>query len=79
MRTLHVRRLILWPRFQQYVQEELGAHPPEVWDHVLGVLVRPCSTAAFCDPGSSDVVKHAATNLSPSAVAGVSHSHKACV
>lgn len=34
MRTLHVRRLILWPRFQQYVQEELGAHPPEVRSHM---------------------------------------------
>ena len=30
MKSLHVRRLALWPRFHTYVQEELEAIGPEV-------------------------------------------------
>jgi len=30
MKSLHVRRLSLWPRFHAYVQEELDAAGPEV-------------------------------------------------
>eukprot|EP00877_Chromochloris_zofingiensis_P000132 jgi/Chrzof1/10119/Cz04g29130.t1 len=30
MKALRCRRLILWPRFHQYVQDELDKHPPQV-------------------------------------------------
>eukprot|EP00798_Chlamydomonas_sp_ICE-L_P001796 gene1796-33216_t len=33
MRALHVRHVHLWPRFHQYVTEQMDKHPPEVWEY----------------------------------------------
>ncbi|KAG1666401.1 hypothetical protein FOA52_006510 [Chlamydomonas sp. UWO 241] len=47
MRCLGVRRLMLWPRFHQYVQDDLGAHPPELveWEQELTPAMRHIQAA----------------------------------
>lgn len=56
MKALRLRRLLLWPRFQQYVKQDLEAAPLEVRQLTLlcrpaqpaGALVHPCGSVGKC-------------------------------